>query len=358
MHQRQLSLVKVGKLGFSHQRVLESITLRFALLSTNKGALMTEDQNVNSDKKETLTSKLYKAAEKTTEFIKDNDDTVFCIIDKNKIKKIYSIKSKEYKNFLTFYLYQKHKKTINRKTMDDVLNNLEGRFSWLAGKEDVKARVSFTEESIEIDLGNDKWVSIRIDKTGWAIGPHKAKLFLTKSMYPLPEPISDKNKLVLIKDLFRLSDDDYKLIVGWLIGCFMPKGPYPILILQGEQGSGKSTLARVLRTIIDPSNTPTTSFPNKEQDLYIQARHNRILSYDNQRKLSNIHSDWLCRISTGGGYSNRKLYTDSDEIEMNYTRPIILNGIHSIASQSDLISRAIIINLTEISDSRMQEKDL
>ena len=242
--------------------------------------------------------------------------------------------------------------------MDDVLNNLEGRFSWLAGKEDVKARVSFTEESIEIDLGNDKWESIRIDKTGWAIGPHKTKLFRTKSMYPLPEPISDKNKLVLIKDLFRLSDDDYKLIVGWLIGCFMPKGPYPILILQGEQGSGKSTLARVLRTIIDPSNTPTTSFPNKEQDLYIQARHNRILSYDNQRKLSNIHSDWLCRISTGGGYSNRKLYTDSDEIEMNYTRPIILNGIHSIASQSDLISRAIIINLTEISDSRMQEKDL
>ena len=43
---------------------------------------------------------------------------------------------------------------------------------------------------------------------------------------------------------------------------------------------------------------------------------------------------------------------------MNYTRPIILNGIHSIASQFDLISRAIIINLTEISDSRMQEKDL
>ena len=55
---------------------------------------MTEDQNVNSDKKETLTSKLYKAAEKTTEFIKDNDDTVFGIIDKNNIRQIYPIKSK------------------------------------------------------------------------------------------------------------------------------------------------------------------------------------------------------------------------------------------------------------------------
>ena len=71
-----------------------------------------------------------------------------------------------------------------------------------------------------------------------------------------------------------------------------------------------------------------------------------------------MHSDWLCRLSTGGGYSKRQLYSNSDEIELKFTKPIILNGIDNNAWQSDLISRAIIINLSEITASRMQEKDL
>ena len=45
------------------------------------------------------------------------------------------------------------------------------------------------------------------------------------------------------------SEDDFRMLVAWLIGCFRPKGPYPILILTGEQGSAKSTTARVLRSL-------------------------------------------------------------------------------------------------------------
>jgi len=125
----------------------------------------------------------------------------------------------------------------------------------------------------------------------------------------------------------------------------MPRDPYPILVLQGEQGSGKSTLASMLRSLVDPAKADKTSLPTSERDLYVQAHNNYVLSFDNQRTLRKWKSDWLCRMATGGGYSTRRLYTNSEEEVFDLTRPIILNGITQIADQPDLIDRSIVINL-------------
>lgn len=43
------------------------------------------------------------------------------------------------------------------------------------------------------------------------------------------------------------SDQDFVLIVAWLLAALRDRGPYPVLGLSGEQGTAKSTLAR-LRT--------------------------------------------------------------------------------------------------------------
>ena len=41
-------------------------------------------------------------------------------------------------------------------------------------------------------------------------------------------------------------------MVTWLTAVLRPVGPYPILVLNGEQGAAKSTLVKVLRLLIDP----------------------------------------------------------------------------------------------------------
>ena len=308
-------------------------------------------------KKPSALKKLFDLAGKNTTFLRDGDE-VFVKVYKNKVRQVYPLKSKAYKNYIMAMYIHKYKTTLDKKTTDGVLENLEGVYSLSKEEVRVYTRIAYNHDEIEIDLGDPNWNSIKINKTGWTVSPHKEHLFRPKNTLPLTVPDSSEKKLSLFKEIFSLSEDDYKLIVGWLLGCFMPKEPYPILILQGEQGSGKSTLAKLLRSIVDPSKAPLTSLPKEEKDLYIQAKNNLILSYDNQRKLKLEHSDRLCRISTGGGYSSRKLYTNFDEIELNFSRPIILNGINTLATQSDLNSRATTIHLDEITDSRMQMRDL
>ena len=127
-------------------------------------------------------------------------------------------------------------------------------------------------------------------------------------MQSLPIPSKEKiTKDWIQTNLNTQGDQQSMLIMGWLIGCFMLLGPDPLLVIQGEQGSGKSLLASMMRSLVDPAKADKSSLPSSERDLYVQAQNNYVLSFDNQRTLYKKHSDWLCRMATGGGYSTRRL---------------------------------------------------
>jgi hypothetical protein len=42
------------------------------------------------------------------------------------------------------------------------------------------------------------------------------------------------------------------LVVAWNTFSLCPWGPFPVLVVQGEQGSAKTTTVRVLRALGDP----------------------------------------------------------------------------------------------------------
>ena len=144
-----------------------------------------------------------------------------------------------------------------------------------------------------------------------------------------------------------------------MIGAFSPSGPYPILLVHGEQGSAKSTTARILRELIDPSAAPLRTLPRSERDLMISAKNAWIIAFDNLSGVKPWLSDALCRLSTGGGFSTRGLHTDSDEVIFDAERPMLMNGIDNIANRQDLASRSLVINLPRIpANKRKLEHDL
>ena len=58
------------------------------------------------------------------------------------------------------------------------------------------------------------------------------------------------------------------------------------------------------------------------------------------------------RLSTGGGFSTRELYSDGEEKLFNAMRPILLNGINEVATRSDLLDRTMALTLPTIKNSR------
>jgi hypothetical protein len=144
--------------------------------------------------------------------------------------------------------------------------------------------------------------------------------------------------------------------VSWLVAAFRPKGPYPILGLYGEQGSAKTTTGRVARELIDPFKAPMRSKPQREHDLMISASNSHIFTLDNLSYIDPWLSDALCRLSTGGGYATRALYTDDEEKIFEVQCPILLNGIEDVAVNGDLLDRMILLSLPTIDDKERKEE--
>ena len=148
------------------------------------------------------------------------------------------------------------------------------------------------------------------------------------------------------------TDTDFVLVVAWALACLRNRGPYPVIVLSGEQGSAKSTFSAILRALLDPNTAPLRALPREDRDLFIAASNGHVLAFDNVSGLPAWISDTLCRLATGGGFAVRQLYTDQDEVLFDAARPVILNGIEDIVTRPDLADRAVFLTLEPIPEER------
>jgi hypothetical protein len=221
----------------------------------------------------------------------------------------------------------------------------------------VHYRVAGDATAIYIDLGDPEWKAIQITRDGWAVlERHPVRFWRTGGMAALPVP-ERGGGLDLLRPFVNVAgDDDWRLLVGWLLAAARPGFPYPILIEHGEQGSAKSTTTKVLRALIDPNRSPLRVAPHDIDDLMVSARVSWVVAFDNISRLPPYLSDALCRLSTGGGLSKRQLYTDSDEVLLEAMRPVILNGIEEAANRSDLLDRALIVEMPVIDETQRRSQ--
>jgi energy-coupling factor transporter ATP-binding protein EcfA2 len=208
-----------------------------------------------------------------------------------------------------------------------------------------------------VDLGTDDWTAIKVTPGNWESTRNPNVQFRrAQSMKALPQPIGPgeekTNPLSLLRKHVRVkSDEDFALLLAWIVQALRPEGPYPILVLTGEQGSGKTTTAKMIRSLVDPSHIPTRSAPRQEEDLVVAAENAWVLVFDNMSGVSPWLSDALCRLSTGGGFGTRQHYTNREEATFYHKRPLILNGIGDLTARPDLADRALIIQLEAIPES-------
>lgn len=285
----------------------------------------------------------------SAEFFHTPDDDGFVTFEVNGHRETWPVKSKPFKRWLSQQYWKQSKRTASSQAFQDALAVLEAKAQYDGPELPVCLRVGGDDEAIYIDLGNDKWEFVKITRGGWqVISEPPIKFRRAKGLAPLPYPVGGNS----IDELYRfvnITDSaSQQLLNAWLIQSLMPRGPYPPLALHGQQGSAKSTSSSVLRSLIDPNTSPLRSEPRSEHDLIIAANNGWVVCLDNLSRLTAPLSDSLCRLATGGGFSARELYTDSDEVLFNVMRPVIINGIEEIISKGDLLDRTLVLNLPNI----------
>ena len=137
-------------------------------------------------------------------------------------------------------------------------------------------------------------------------------------------------------------------MIAWLTAALRPVGPYPVLVLNGEQASGKSTLAKILRLLIDPQTCPSLALPSSTHDLMATAVNGWLMIYQNITTSPGWFSDCVCQLAFGGGYASRTLFTNDERSLIYAQRPVILVGIDDFVKRGDLRDRSVFLNLAPI----------
>lgn len=273
---------------------------------------------------------------------------------------ILRVEGTEFRNFLLYEYFGRMGTAPGKNALSETLPTVCAKALVEGDEREVHARVAPHEGKIYIDLGDETFRVVEVDAAGWRVLPASPiPFFRTANTKALPEPLDGGSVAALRPFVNVATDDDFVLLVAWLVGAIHPSGPYPLLILQGEQGSAKSTTSRVIRSLIDPGVPSHRAMPRSEWDLMIAAQYTRVLAFDNLSGLSGPMSDAFCQLATGAGFGARKLYTDDDEKIFSAKRPIMANGISDLAKREDLASRSIVLRLPHIAASaRRRERDL
>lgn len=282
----------------------------------------------------------------------------FITIPVNHHRENCPVRSQVFRRWLAVRAYEQSGFAPGAQAIEDTLRVLEARAVSEGAQQAPWRRVGARDGNLYIDLADPAWRAVEIHAGGWhVIEAHDLPFIRSPRMRALCEPARGGAIDELRAFANVASDADFVLVVSWLVAAFRERGPYPILVLNGEQGSGKSSFSRLLRGLLDPSSPAIQGPPKDEQNLIVSAQNGHLIAFDNLSHIDAILSDGLCRLATGSGFAVRALHTDKDENIFDGARPIIVNGIPTLAERPDLNERSIVVRLATISEDRRLPED-
>jgi len=274
---------------------------------------------------------------------------------------ILALKGAAFRSWLVDGYLKEYAKLPSHWAVSRVLEALEARARFETGSPAVYVRVGSHQEDNEsstyLDLGDASGQAVKISARGWSVVDRPVVHFRRpQGLLPLPLPSRD-GSIELLRPFVNLSEADFRLLVAWMAAAHRPAGPYPVLVIHGEQGSAKSTLTRIIRKLIDPQAAPLLAEPGSTRDLMVTALNGWLLAFDNISTLSSRLSDGLCRLATGGGFAARRLQSNDERHFLYAERPIILNGIDEFVHRGDLADRSLSLDLPSIAPTSRRPED-
>ena len=155
---------------------------------------------------------------KTLLFHDDTGDG-FAEVIKEQIRITMPIRSKDFREHLSFELFNLIKKGASTTAITDAIATLEARAKFNGDKLIIAIRVHKLADSgdIFIDSGCSQRLVIHVSKSGWKNKKNAPAKFIKKrGTTALPKP-DDQGNLGLLKRFINIGEDDFPLIYGWLL---------------------------------------------------------------------------------------------------------------------------------------------
>lgn len=261
--------------------------------------------------------------------------------------------------WLARLFYRQEGRALSSSAKKDALENLIAEATSADRIFPTARRVYRHGDRVFLDLCSPGWEVVEVSAHGWAIRPAAEvpiRFTRAQAMQAIPTPIRG-GQVADLKPFFHCDEDDFRLVVAWVLAALSGGREYPILCFGGEPGSAKSTATSYARTIIDPNSAPLRKTPKEERDLFIAAGNAFVLTFDNLSAPPDWLPDALCALALGTGYAVRSLYTDDGETVFRVASPCIVNGISEQLTRSDLADRALSVTLHRIDQTEMKPKD-
>lgn len=271
-------------------------------------------------------------------------------------RKVYDLDSQEAQTWLTNYVMDNfNNEVLLRDQPQNILETLRAFAQHRGSEKNLELRTAFDKnKNLWYDLGQ---YAVRITPNGWKIDACPPILFARNyTQEPQVLPVTGGTIWELF-DYINVKDaQDRVLLIAFLTAALVPGINKPILALSGPAGSGKSECTKTLKSLMDPTMPPSLPPITSVDELDKLAQTSAVMAFDNLTTMNTKIANHFCCLATGYGVRIRKLYTQR-YIIFNAIRPLIINGISQVITQSDLLNRAIPVELSPI-EKRVEDSEL
>ncbi len=170
------------------------------------------------------------------------DGTALADILINEHRETWPVRTKGFRRWLARQFFEQTGGAPSSEALQSALNVIEAKAHFDGPERPVFIRVGGLDGRLYLDLGDEAWRAVEIDATGWRIIDKPPVRFRRAAgMQPLAAPITGGSVETLRAFLNVQSDQDFVLVVAWALAVLRNKGPYPALVLSGEQGSARAS---------------------------------------------------------------------------------------------------------------------
>lgn len=239
---------------------------------------------------------------------------------------------------------------ISNPTVATIKSNFRTLFNKYAMRIPVANRIAFKDDTLYYAVSEDFIIAVKDEKIMKYKG-NEIYFYYGENFKPQCNPDFKSPATALpdlVKQVFNIDDEHLLCFLAELCTFFIPNINNPLLVLSGGQGTSKSTTSKKIKDLVDPANLDAVIMPDKEDGLFSVLLSSYLIAFDNVDKISSTFSDILCTNCTGGNAGRRKLYSDTELVQIKLHTNVILNGIGEFVKKSDLAERCNTIYLEQI----------